>query len=162
MISIESKLGISSEPPCHFLGFFFFRLYGDPYSYLAHGDWVLKWGERTQLSNWYGNFHYAGAQNKASFWLKSKAILTSFPRWIFLKICSLLGFSCYSYSKNLRENYTWTTAINGKNENCRNWPNVCTELIVTLRGDTWSFSFLYTKTEKFYRVKSWQTRFEII
>ena len=44
-----------------------------------------------------------------------------------------------STSKNLRENYTWTTAINGKNENCRNWPNVCTEFVLTLRGDTLEF-----------------------
>ena len=33
-----------------------------PYSYLARGDWVLKWLERAQFSNWYVNFHYAGAR----------------------------------------------------------------------------------------------------
>ena len=49
----------------------------------------------------------------------------------------MLGFSCTS--KTLRENYTWTTAISGKNENCRTWPNVCTEFLLTLRGDTLDF-----------------------
>ena len=35
--------------------------------------------------------------------------------------------------------HDWTTAINGKNENCRNWPNVCTEFVLTLREDTLEF-----------------------
>ena len=33
--------------------------------------------------------------------------------------------------KNLTENYTCTTAINGKNENCRDWPNVFTKFVLT-------------------------------
>ena len=52
--------------------------------------------------------------------------------------------------KNLRENYTCTTAINGKNENCRNWQNVCTEFVLTLRGDTLEFlSSLHKKWRNF-------------
>ena len=52
--------------------------------------------------------------------------------------------------KNLRKNYTWATAINGKNENCRNWPNVCTEFVLTLRRDTLEFlSSLHKKSQNF-------------
>ena len=60
---------------------------------------------------------------------------------IFLKIGSMLGFSWYGIctKKNLRENYTWTTAINSKNENCRSWRNICTEFVLTLQGDTLEF-----------------------
>ena len=35
-----------------------------------------------------------------------------------------------------------TTGINGKNDNCRNWPNVihvCTEFVLTLQGDILEF-----------------------
>ena len=113
---------------------------------LQHGGFCTMWPLAAK-----GPFHYGGARNNAGFRLKSKAILTSFPRWIFLKIGSLLGFSWYLYWKNLRENYTWATAINGKNENYRNWPNVWTEFVLTLRGDTLA---------KFYRAKFGQTRFE--
>ena len=33
-----------------------------PYSYLARGDWVLKWRERAQFSIWYVKFYYARAK----------------------------------------------------------------------------------------------------
>ena len=52
-------------------------------------------------------------------------------------------------------------------DNCKkwqkqNWPNVCTEFVLTLRGDTLEFlSSLHKKIAKYYRAKFLQTRLKL-